>query len=150
MKCSVSIPIEGTKEDIWNVITDIEHSEANISAINKIEVLEHSESELNGFKWRETRTMFGKEATEVMWITESEKNHYYKTRAESHGMIYVSTFTIDTEKDHEILTMGFEGEAQSFMGKVMNTVFGRMMMSSTEKAIMKDLEDIKNVVEHHH
>ncbi len=150
MKCSASIPIESTKEEIWSVITDIEHSEQNISAIEKIEVLEKPEEEFNGFKWRETRTMFGKEATEVMWITESEKNHYYKTRAESHGMIYVSTLSIETEGDHEVLTMGFEGEPQTFMGKMMNTVFGKMMVSSTEKALLKDLEDIKNVVEHHH
>ena len=149
MKCTVSLPINGSKEDIWNVITDIEHSEQNISAINKIEVLEKPEK-LNGLKWKETRTMFGKEATEVMWITESEENHYYKTRAESHGMVYVSSMSIEDEGDHEVLIMGFEGEAQSFGGKVMNMLFGKMMMSSMEKAIMKDLEDIRNVVEHLH
>jgi len=149
MKVSASIPIKGTKEDIWSVITDIEHSEQNISAIEKIEVLEKSEGQLNGLKWRETRTMFGKEATEVMWITDSEPNKYYKTRAESHGMIYVSTLSIVSQGSNEILTMGFEGEAQSLMGKLMSTVFGGMMKSSTEKAMQKDLEDIKNVVEHH-
>ncbi len=131
------------------MITDIEHSEQTISAIDKIEVLEKPES-LNGFKWKETRTMFGKEATEIMWITESEKNHYYKTRAESHGMVYVSSLSIEDEDDHEVLIMGFEGEPQSFGGKVMNMIFGKMMMSSMEKAILKDLEDIRNVVEHLH
>ncbi len=149
MKVSASIPIYATKEDIWNVITDIEHSQENIKAIDKIEVLNKPEDQLNGLKWRETRTMFGKEATEVMWVTESENNHYYKTRAESHGMVYESTLTIDTEGDHEVLTMGFEGEPQSFMGKVMNVVFGKMMASSTQKALLDDLEDIKNAVEHH-
>jgi len=147
MKVSVSIPIKGTKEDIWSVITDIEHSEQNISGINKIEILEKSESQLNGLKWRETRTMFGKEATEVMWITESELNKYYKTRAESHGMIYISTMSIESADDGEVLTMGFEGEAQSFVGKIMGVIFGGLMKSSTEKALMKDLEDIKGVVE---
>tara|TARA_Y100000588_G_C13945702_1_gene792039 strand:+ start:321 stop:770 length:450 start_codon:yes stop_codon:yes gene_type:complete len=149
MKCSVSLPIDGTKEDIWSVITDIEHSDQNISGIDKIEVLEKPD-ELTGFKWRETRTMFGKEATEVMWITEAEENHYYKTRAESHGMVYISTMSIEEEGDHQVLTMGFEGEPQTFSGKFMNFIFGKMMRSSMEKTIMKDLEDIREVVTHKH
>ncbi len=115
MKVQVSIPIKASKESIWNVISDIENAEKNITGIEKVEVLEKPDDGLNGLKWRETRTMFGKEATEVMWVTDSEPNRFYKTRAESHGMIYVSTMEIESGEDHEVLTMSFEGEAQSFM-----------------------------------
>ncbi len=118
MKAYVEIEIKATKEVNWHVISDIENSEKNISAIKKIEILENPNNSLLDFKWRETRVMFGKEATEVMWVTEHEENSYYKTRAESHGAIYISTLTIKELGDSCQLSMGFEGEAISFFGKI--------------------------------
>lgn len=147
MKVSVEVKIQGTKEDIWKATTDIENSHQMISGIHKIEVLDKPETGLIGFKWRETRTMFGKEATEVMWVTEAEENKGYKTRAESHGAIYISSFTIEERDDHCLLAMGFEIQAVSLMGKLMNGVFGKMMAKSTEKELLKDLEDIKRYIE---
>lgn len=146
MKAYVELEMNASKEAIWNVISDIENSEKHINAIMKIEVLEKPDDML-GFKWRETRMMFGKEATEVMWITDYEENKYYKTRAESHGAVYISTLTIKELGDSCILGMGFEGVAVSFLGKAMNVIFGKMMMKSTEKALSVDLEDIKKKVE---
>lgn len=147
MKAYVEVSINGTKEAIWNVISDIRNAEKNISGIQKIEVLEEPTEGILGFKWRETRIMFGKEATEDMWITHSEPNSYYKTRAESHGAEYLTTMKIEEKVDSCILSMEFESESVSFMAKIMNVVFGRMMKNSTEKALLEDLNDIKNVVE---
>jgi len=147
MKVSVEVKIQGTKEDIWKATTDIEHSDHMISGIHKIEVLDKPETGFIGFKWRETRTMFGKEATEVMWVTEAEENVGYKTRAESHGAIYMSSFIIEERNDHCLLAMGFESQAVSLMGKLMDGVFGKMMAKSTEKELLEDLEDIKRYIE---
>ena len=147
MKVSVEVEIQGTKEAIWKATTDIEHSHQMISGIHKIEVLEKPETGFIGFKWRETRTMFGKEATEVMWVTEAEENIGYKTRAESHGAIYISSFTIEEKDDHCLLTMGFESQAVSLVGKLMDGLFGKMMGKSTEKELRKDLEEIKRFIE---
>ena len=66
MKLKAEIMIDGTKEQIWEVITDIEGSVETISAIEKIDILDKPVSGFLGLKWEETRTMFGKEATEVM------------------------------------------------------------------------------------
>ena len=147
MEYQATVCIDGTKEDVWRVITNIEGSVETIRAIEQIDVLENPASGLVGLKWRETRTMFGKQATEVMWITDSEPNHYYKTRAESHGMIYISTMEIESSDQEQHLKMRFEGQAQSLMGKIMSSVFGIMMNNSTKKAMFQDLQDIKKVVE---
>ena len=48
-------------------------------------------------KWRETRTMFGQEATEEMWITEHEKDASYVAEAESRGNHYRSEYRFTTE-----------------------------------------------------
>jgi hypothetical protein len=73
MKIKVEVPIRGTNEDIWKVITDIENSAVNITGIEKVEIHINPGENLVGLKWTETRTLFGKTATETMWITEAEK-----------------------------------------------------------------------------
>ena len=147
MKLKAEIIINGTKEQIWHVITDIERSVETISAIEKIEILEKPESGVLGLKWEETRIMFGKSATEIMWITDVVENEYYQTRAESHGAIYKSRLQIEESGDKSKLTMEFEGEPQSTSAKIMSFLTGFMFKSATEKALQVDLKDIKAYVE---
>lgn len=147
MKVSVDVAIKGSKDAIWRAITDIENSADRISGIQQIEVLENPDKGFVGFKWRETRIMFGKEATEVMWVTDAQDYKGYKTRAESHGAIYISTFLISEREDHCVLTMGFESQAVGIVGKLMDRIFGNVMKKATEKDLLQDLKDIKTYVE---
>ena len=147
MKVQARVCIDGTRERIWQVITDIEGSEKTIGAIEGIEVLEKPASGLIGLKWRETRTMFGKTATEVMWITDVKENDYYQTRAESHGAIYISKLQIEEQEGKTYLTMAFDGQAQSLKARIMSVATGFLFKSATQKALRKDLEDIKAAVE---
>lgn len=147
MKLKAEIIINGTKEQIWKVITDIEGSVETINAIEKIEILEQPESGVLGLKWEETRTMFGKSATEIMWITEAIDNEYYQTRAENNGAIYISRLQIEDMGGQTKLTMEFEGEAQSAAAKIMSFLTGFLFKGATEKALQADLKDIKSSVE---
>ncbi len=147
MEVKVYVDIDASAEDIWAVITDIEGSCDNIEGIQKIEILERPTDSFVGLKWRETRVMFGKEATEVMWITEAVENKSYSTRAESHGAVYITKFAISPSGKGHRLTMIFEGQAQTFIAKVMNVVFGHMMKNATRKALLEDLNDIKKASE---
>ena len=148
MNLQTSISINASKEKVWQMITNIQNAEQTISGIQKVEILEEPGDGLIGLKWRETRIMFGKEATEVMWITEAEENSHYKTRAESHGSIYISEMRVEgTGDDSCTLTMGFTGLPQSFGAKVMTALMGWMMKGATKKALYKDLEDIKAAAE---
>lgn len=147
MNARAQIEIKASKEAIWSIITDIDHSQEHIRGILKIEVLERPENGIIGLKWKEYREMFGKEATEIMWITEAQENVYYWTRAESHGSIYKTKLSIEPHGDNHILSMIFEGQALSFWAKVSNAIFSKMIRKSMEKALLEDLEDIKNTVE---
>lgn len=149
MKVEAKTVINGTKHDVWSVITDIEHSMNNITGINSIEIINKPDDTIVGLKWKEGRTMFGKEAYETMWITDAVEDEFYQTRAESHGAVYVSRFDIIEEGDHCQLTMSFEGLPQSTSGKIMNVIFGGMMKKSMLKAIQTDLDDIKKATETH-
>lgn len=151
MKLSVSVPIEASKEEIWRVITDVEHSTETLHCVNDIEILEKPEDTLNGLKWRETRTMYGEEESEVFCITDSEENHYLKTHAEDeHGMVFESTMTIEPEGDHQLLTIGFVGKPSSITSRLRSILFGPFIKTNAERSLVDDLEDIKNTVEHHH
>ena len=94
MIVTVNTEINKPKEVVWKVITDIEHSQSVISGIKRINLLNRPSGDLVGLKWEETREMFGKEATETMWITDAETNDYYCTRAESHGSVYITKLSL--------------------------------------------------------
>lgn len=147
MKVKVSVVINASKEQVWSVISNIENSVNVVSGIEKVEVHNKPENGLVDFKWTETRTLFGKTATETMWITEAEENKFYKTRAESHGAIYISTVSIEELSDGVELSMGFSSKSVSFGAKLMATLLGFMFVGATKKALQQDLEDIKAAVE---
>jgi hypothetical protein len=149
MKVSTEININANRNDVWEVITDIENSINVISSINNIEVIDKPQNSLDGLKWKETRTMFGKEATETMWITESKENEYYHTRAESHGSVYITKLSLNENDNFTKLIMSFEGIPQTATAKVISFLMSPMIKSSMKKALAKDLGDIKNHLETH-
>ena len=147
MVINEQIEIQAPKEAIWQVISDIENAVKNVSGIEKIEILEKPAEGLVGLKWRETRTLFGSTATEVMWITEAVENEFYQTRAESHGAVYISRMYIAEHDGKNWLAMEFQSRPQTFGAKLMGALMGWMMKGSTAKALQQDLQDIKAVVE---
>lgn len=147
MQMSVDVLVRAPRKVVWDVVTDIPNAANTIEAIERIEVLEKPAAGLAGLKWRETRKMFGKEATEVMWITDAAEPSYYETRAQSHGAVYTTRIALDDAAGGTRLTMDFGAAPQTFGAKLMGAVFGPLMKGSMRKAILKDLEDIKAVAE---
>lgn len=147
MKLEETIEIQASAEVIWNVITDIEGAANRLSGINKVEILHKPENGLEGLKWKETRTLMGKEADETMWITESKAPVFYKTEAHNHGMIYTSEMFIEEKGDHSVLGMSFLGEPQTFGAKIMGAIMNVLMKKSMRKMIRKDLGELKSAIE---
>jgi carbon monoxide dehydrogenase subunit G len=147
MFVETQVSISGAKKSVWSVITDIENAASNISGIDQVEILEQPSEGLVGLKWRETRTVMGKSATEEMWITEAVENEHYKARAESHGFIYISTLRVTEEAGTTLLSMSHDSSAQSFGAKLMSIPMGLFFKGMMKKAFLKDLNDIKGVVE---
>ena len=82
-----------------------------------------------------------------MWVTHSEPNRFYQTRAESHGATYVSRLEIEERDGGVVLEMSFEGESTGKVAKPVNCAFGLALAKSIRKAIDADLRDIKFVCE---
>ena len=147
MKVETQIEIQGTKQAIWSVITNIANATEHIIGIDKIDILEQPAEGLIGLKWKEERTMFGKTATEIMWIVEAVENDHYVTRAESHGFIYHCALRITDHGDGCLLAMSHSSEAQTLVGKIIGPPMGLIFKGMMKKALQKDLVDIKATVE---
>ena len=148
MELSVNVDINAPRERVWRIITDIESASKVIDGISKVEVLEKPENGLIGLKWRETRMMFGKEATEVMWITGVVENESYETRAKSHGALYETRTEVrDGENGGSVLSMSFRGTPLTTGAKLMWVFLGHMFRSSTRKALLEDLDCMKRAAE---
>ena len=148
MRISVSVEIERSKAEVWSAITDIENAQHMISGILALKIIHKPEDGIVGLKWTETRKMFGKEASETMWITESKSEEFYRTRAESHGSLYLTKMAIkELDADTTELTMSFSAEAQSKMIKIISSIMGLFVNKSMKKMLLSDLQEIKKYVE---
>jgi carbon monoxide dehydrogenase subunit G len=134
-------------EALWALMTDMDRWVDTVEAIEKVERLDDGTGFGVGTTWRETRTMFGRTATEDMEVTEFDEGSRYATSAESHGSKYFSEMKVEPTGTGSRLTMSFRGEPQTFFTKVIDATVGRFFMNSTRKALEKDLADIATAAE---
>tara|TARA_R110002050_G_scaffold300621_1_gene470996 strand:- start:21489 stop:21938 length:450 start_codon:yes stop_codon:yes gene_type:complete len=147
MEISVFVEINRPVPQVWDAIIDFKNCSNYMESITEIKVLEEPKDTLVGFKWIETRVMFGKEATETMWITDYTENQFYQTRAESHGSVYVSKLTVAPSGEFTKLSMSLTTKAQTLPVKIFSTCLGFLFKSPMKKALLKDLNDIKTYLE---
>ena len=147
MVVEAQVTINGSKAAIWAAITNIESASKTISGIENIEVLEKPANGLVGLKWRETRTLFGKPATAEKWITDAAENEFYKTRAESHGFVFLSTISISESGGGITLTSSHDSKPQGIIARLQSIPMGLLFKGVARKALLQDLNDIKSAVE---
>ena len=130
---------------VFAVFTDFAGAPDRISGIQSLEVLTDGPVG-TGTRFRETRVMFGKEATEEMEITAFEPDRSYRVEAESQGCRFETTFDFESVEGGTDVTMVFTGYAQSLLAKLM-TPLTWIMAGATRKLIEADLDDLKSYCE---
>lgn len=141
-----SVTIDRPAEAVYGVFTDIEASSRLISGIERIEMLTTGEFAA-GTSWRETRRMFGREATEVLTVTQAEEPTFYVVTAQSQGTLYTTRVDFAEEGETTTVTMTFVAEPSTFVAKAMS-LLGLLAKRATASAIRRDLEDLKAAAEH--
>lgn len=143
----VSERIDAPREAVWLRATAIEEWPETIEAILKVENLTGGPMRV-GTRFRETRVMFGKEATEEMEVSEFEPPMRYVTLAESHGSKYRSEVLFEEQADGgTVMTFRFEATPVTMGAKVMGAVMMPMMKKMLRKCLGEDLGDMKRVCE---
>lgn len=142
----VSTQIDAPPARVYEVITDLPSAPDRIKAIKTLEVLTEGEFGV-GTRFRETRVMFGKEATEEMEIIDLVPGERYTTEAESCGCRYESVMSVVPDGAGSRLTMTFDATPLTFVGKVMSAVMWPLLKGTMRKAIRADLADLKEAAE---
>lgn len=133
---------------VWAIITDIENAANTISGIEAVERLDAAYGFVVGTRWRETRTMFGRAATEELTVTHIDPGRSYTTAADHDTVHYESTLTVvPTGEDSSRLSMRFDARSTGFLNKTLGAVVGAVMLRSTRKLMQQDLADIAEAAE---
>ena len=148
MEISCSKPINAPADKVWSIMTNLEGFPDAIGGIEHVERLDAGTGFEIGTTWRETRTMFGRTATEDMWVTEIEPGRSYVVEANSHGAEYRTTQRVEPDGDGgSVLSMSFSANPTGTMAKVMAATIGRFFVNATRKAFEQDLTDIASAAE---
>lgn len=140
--------IEAPAEEVWRAMTDLEGIPRMLSGVDRVEVLSEGPFGV-GTRWRETRRMLGKQATEEMYVTASKPPLTYVVEADSHGTHYVSEFVLQADgPEATVAQMTFSatpppGGAAGLLARI----FGGLGARAVSKAIARDLADVAAAVE---
>ena len=145
---AVSRDIAAPPDVVWAICTEMDGWVDTIEGIDAVERLDDGQGFGVGTRWRETRKMFGKSATEDMEIIEVDEGTSYHTLAESHGARYQTDVSLEPVGGGSTrLTMTFAGEPLTTAAKIMSTLLGWMGARATRKMVEADLDDIASVAE---
>lgn len=135
--------IEADPDRVWAVLTDLDHAEQNLSGVERIERLTEGPYRV-GTRWRETRTMLGKESTQEMEVTDLEALGSTTVASSAGGVRYTTTFRLEALHPGTRLTMEFAGDAHEAgaLTKIAAKVMGPLGNKAARQAMEKDLDDI--------
>jgi uncharacterized membrane protein len=142
----VSVDIRAPIEETFELFTDVEKCAQYIDSVESIELLGDTPVG-EGTRWRETRMMNGREATEEMWVTEFVRPNRYVVESESHGMHYTSVMKFRDVGQLTHVTMSFEAEPQRFTSRIIAAVLSPFFRKSIREALQKDLKELKAALE---
>lgn len=142
---SITRQVSAPPERVFAVASDLRAAPTRVTGIRSLEVLDDGPIRV-GTRFRETRVMFGREATEEMEIVEFDPPRSYVVGCDSCGCRYRSEFRFEPKDGGTEVTMRFDAQPLTFMAKVMGLLM-RPMMKVMAKECGKDLEDIARAAE---
>lgn len=133
---------------VWETVTDLRELPRLLTGVERVEVLTEGAFGV-GTRWRETRRMLGREATEEMTVTESEPPDRYVTVADSHGMHYVAEVALLPAGAHAT-TLRMTFSARPASGRplgLLGRLTARLGTKAVARSLAKDLGDMARAVE---
>ena len=99
-----------------------------------------------GTRFRETRIMFGREATEELEVTEFQPQRRCTVSADSCGSHFQSTFHFTPQNGGTLVEMEMVTKANSLFARLMWPV-GKLMMPTMKKMMQSDMDQVKAACE---
>jgi hypothetical protein len=143
VQCSTTL--NAAPPRVFEVFTDLARGAERIQAIKKLELLTPGPLRV-GTRFRETRLMFGKEASEEFEVTELEANRLYSTACDSCGVRFRMRFEFRPDGAGTRVDMRVDTEPHTFFAKLMSPLSG-LVLKSCVKAFEADMADLRKVCE---
>ena len=146
VKYTLGRDVDAPPERVFNLASDFAGSPERISGIERVEILTDGPVGV-GTRFKETRIIFKREATEEMEVTEFEPPHRYRLMAESCGCRYQTDILVKPKPGGgSRIEFEFVPTPLTMTAKVMSFVF-RPLMKSMLKLMERDLDDVKRAAE---
>jgi hypothetical protein len=146
MRCVVSEQINAAPGVVFAAAIDFANAPRRISGIKNVEMLTSGPVGV-GTRFRETRVMFGKEATETMEVVGFQPGSSYTLGASSCGCEHRTVVSVRPNGGGGEITIDFTGRPMTFGAKLMGVLMGWMVKGAGAKAMKQDLVDLKAAVE---
>lgn len=141
--------IDEPPDVVFGAFSDFANAPKRISGIKKLELLTDGPIGV-GTRFRETRVMFNKEATEVMEITAFEPGKSYTVGCRSCGCEYQWTFRFKPNGRGTTVEFEMNARAISLFAKIVSPLTSLMMGPMMKKCMEKDMNDLKAAIEKPH
>lgn len=131
---------------VFAVFTDFARAPEYVTAIRRLEILDDAAVRA-GMRFRETRVLYGRQATEELELTVFEPPTRYVVEARSHGAHFLSEFrfaALDARTTR--VTVRFEATPITFLARLFGFLSG-LMMKGVREALEGDVADLKRVAE---
>lgn len=127
---------------VWSALSDFARAPERISGITEVEMLT-SGPVGKGTRFRESRVVMKKKATETMEVTAWNPPHSYTLECSPCGCHYRFSVSCRDQGQRTEVELSFDATPLTFMAKVMSFLMGRMMKGMCLKAFTKDMDDVK-------
>lgn len=143
----VSILIQADPDEVYKVATDYEHIEQVIPEITEIEFLTEKPVQV-GTRFRETRLVSKKPHTEELSIAELDPNGRRAVlNCESMGSEFQLVLSVTpVDEGHSEASMAMHVKGKNLLASAMWFFIGPMTRRMMCKALLKDLEHIRDYV----
>lgn len=133
---------------VWAVLTDIDRAPEVLQGVDRVDRLAGTGYEV-GTRWRETRTMMGRSASEEMQVTAVELGRRTVVEATSSGVHYTTVFELSPAGTGTEITMRFGGTpVNAGRGqKLLWRLVGGLGLRATARTMRTDLADITRAAE---
>ena len=156
MRMNVSTHVNAPKDAVFAAVSDFANAGSIVSAIDDVEMLSRASDGSAvgvGTRFKETRTMFGKQAAETMEVTVFDPPRAFTLSANSCGMTFNTRVTVLEEQPGGgggcRLIYDVQGKPASLISRITSPIMGLVMKGAMCKGLRKDLQDIKQHLEQH-
>lgn len=137
--------VSAPPERVFALASNFPEAASNVRAIERVEMLTPGPVG-KGTRFRETRRVMGRSATEELEVTAFEPPHRYALGAESHGCRYLSELRFTASGDGTDVEMVFEAQPLTVVSRLLALVAGPMLKKVADEC-SRDLEDLKRAAE---